>query len=195
MTEPDRDRRTIAVAEEVARTLERHGLRSAVIGALALAAHGYSRATEDLDLGAAADPFTTLPRIQRELEERGWTAHLAQPDAEDPLGGVLTVTGPDFDPVQVVNFVNPLRRRAHPGVEAVATAQRPAGGPALAIVDIPHLVAMKLFTGARRDELDVLELLDRLPAVPVDELRAICSRYRLTAALDRVLAEIGLAGR
>jgi hypothetical protein len=34
---------------------------------------------------------------------------LAEPDAEDPLGGVLTVEASGADPIQIVNYVNPYR--------------------------------------------------------------------------------------
>jgi hypothetical protein len=49
---------TLAAAVRIAALLESMGVESAVIGAIALAVHGYARATEDVDLGiAVADPF------------------------------------------------------------------------------------------------------------------------------------------
>jgi len=77
---------------------------------------------------------------------------------------VLTVTGEDFDPVQVVNFLNPLSRRRNPGSEAVrtATAGAVAGSP-LRLVTLPYLIALKLYAGGYKSRLDVLELLTRNP--------------------------------
>jgi hypothetical protein len=51
--------RTLAVAEQVAALLQAAGVPVALIGAGALAVHGYPRATEDLDLAVSADPFST----------------------------------------------------------------------------------------------------------------------------------------
>lgn len=51
MTDPDA---VIRAAEEIADILESRGVESLVIGAVALAAHGYLRLTEDLDLSVSA---------------------------------------------------------------------------------------------------------------------------------------------
>ena len=48
MSDPEE---VIRAAEEVAGILESRGVGAMVIGAVALAAHGYVRFTEDLDLG------------------------------------------------------------------------------------------------------------------------------------------------
>src|SRR5579871_6837329 len=102
--------RTLQVAERVRKILWEHGVESAVIGAMALAVHGYPRATEHFDLGTHADPFQVLPVVVAQLEREGYRAVLRQPDAGDPVGGVVDVEGEDFDPIQVVNFLNPLGR-------------------------------------------------------------------------------------
>jgi hypothetical protein len=52
MTDPDA---MIRAAEKVADVLQSRGVGSVVIGAVALAAHGYVRFTEDLDLGVNTD--------------------------------------------------------------------------------------------------------------------------------------------
>src|SRR5678815_59533 len=98
----------------------------------------------------------------RDLASR-YEVGLITPDADDPLGGCLNVTGDEFDLVQVVNFDNPFRPGAGgAGRAAVETATPNVLGP-LAVADIPHLVALKLYAGGRKNELDILELLDRNP--------------------------------
>ena len=99
----DRTERTLSVAEAIASSLRESGARSAVIGAIALAFHGYTRATQDVDIATHVDPRTVLRDIGRTLTQQGYTIRLIFPDSDDPLGGVLTVTGSDFDAVQVVN--------------------------------------------------------------------------------------------
>ena len=56
--------RSIAVADEVAAALVAEGAAVAVIGPMALAAHGYIRRTKDVDLGTTTDPFTVLRRVR-----------------------------------------------------------------------------------------------------------------------------------
>ncbi len=153
--------RTLALAAEVAAALKGRGVSSAVIGAVALAVRGYPRATEDVDLATVTDPRTVLLEVARELQARGYEADLAMPDAEDARGGVLTVRAPDADPVQVVNYFNPWTGWVPAGKQAVETAEQGVL-PGLAVVDAPHLVALKLYAGGRKSELDILELFDRL---------------------------------
>lgn len=51
-----REQRTLEVAERVYEVLTNLGADAAVIGAMALAAHGYVRATRDFDLATHVDP-------------------------------------------------------------------------------------------------------------------------------------------
>ena len=68
MAEPgDRTERTLSVAESIANSLRESGTRSAVIGAIALAFHGYARATQDVDIATHVDPRTVLRDVERSL--------------------------------------------------------------------------------------------------------------------------------
>ena len=64
--ERSKPNRTVEVAEQVYDVLRAAGIESAVIGAMALAVHGYVRSTRDLDLATCTDPFLSL----REATER-----------------------------------------------------------------------------------------------------------------------------
>lgn len=178
--------RTLEVAAEVAALLAAHGARCAVIGAVALAVRGYPRATEDLDLATVVRSLGELSALADALRQRGYEVHLALPDAEDPLGGVITVIAPDADPVQVVNYFNPWNGWALVGKEAIESAE-PDALPPLAVVDVPHLVALKLYAGGRKSSLDVLELLSRQQPPALEETRAVCARLGLASELDRAL--------
>jgi hypothetical protein len=177
--------RTIEIAVEVTTLLSSHGAKSAVIGAVALAVRGYTRATADLDLGTVTDATRVLPLIAAELTRRGYDVDLSEPDADDPLGGVLTVRSKDADTVQVVNYLNPWNGWAEVGKEAIDTAE-PNALQSLAVVDVPHLVALKLYAGGRKSQLDVLELLDRHPEA-LESVRAVCERLRLGDELAEVM--------
>jgi hypothetical protein len=89
--------RTVEIAVEVAALLALHGAPSAVIGAIALAVRGYPRATGDLDLATVTDARAVLPKVQAELTRRGYDVQFSEPDADDPLGGVLTVRSDDAE--------------------------------------------------------------------------------------------------
>jgi len=184
--------RTLDVAARVVVILDELGVPSALIGAAALAAHGYPRATEDIDLAVATDPFSVLREAQRRIAARlSVKADLITPDADDPLGGVLTVTGEDFDPVQIVNFHNPLRPLRNPGPEAVETAAPgTVAGTALRVVDLPHLVALKLFAGGYKSRLDVLALLERNPGLDLHGVEQVCARFGLDQELRGIVGEL-----
>lgn len=178
--------RTLAVAERVAQLVRAEGGHVAVIGAIAMAAHRYPRATRDLDLASATDPFTTLARVSDACRVEGWETKLITPDGEDPLGGVLTITGADFRPVQIVNFYNPLRPSRNPGAAAIATAVPAIQGTSLAVVDLAHLIALKLYAGGPRNRADVLELLARNPEGDMSSIEATCARFGLGDELSAI---------
>lgn len=90
MTDPDG---VIRAAEEVTGVLESRGVGALVIGAVALAAHGYVRFTEDLDLGVNTD-LGTLNQVANALRTAGFEVELREPDDQDSLGGVVDVRGP-----------------------------------------------------------------------------------------------------
>lgn len=183
--------KTLAVAERVAEAAREFGLETAIIGAIALAVHGYPRATEDLDLAIYTDPFTTLRELSGKLDALGFHAELRLPDAEDPLGGVLTVTGDDFDTIQLVNYCNPLRGGDNPGYAAIQASEGLLPGTSLRVANLAYLVALKLYAGGVKSKLDVFELLGRNPEASRSDIRDVCARYGLADAFDALLEEFG----
>lgn len=183
--------RSSDVAEELSALLEKRGVRVALIGAAAMAVHGYARATEDIDLATHTDPFSVLREVESEARARGFSVELNLPDADDPLGGVLRVSGEDFSTIDVVNYLNPYRSGADAlAREAIAKAAVPADGSCrLPVVDVPHLVALKLYAGGLKSAADVAELLQRNRG-RVEEVRAVCATFGLTQDLERVLVHV-----
>jgi hypothetical protein len=177
---------TMKLAEAVAFVLEQEQVPCVVIGALALAAYHYPRATEDLDLAVAVAP-SRIAALAARLRTEGWEVEARLPDADDPLGGVIDVRAPGADLVQVVNFDNSpaggFPRLVH---EAVAGA-RSLKGSTLRLADLPALVAFKLYAGGPGSTSDILELLAR-NVIDLAGLRGRCRSLHLDRELERVLA-------
>jgi hypothetical protein len=97
---------TMTTAEQVVSLLAHQGVPTVVIGAAAMAAHGYPRLGGSIDLAIHMD-HVSLNAVMKSLRRAGFDAHWCEPDADDPLGGVMTIVGGDLVPIQVVNFHNP----------------------------------------------------------------------------------------
>ena len=104
---------------------------------------------------------------------------------------MVTVTGDDFDTIQIVNFYNPLRTVDNPRYEAIATADVRLERSTLLVVDLPHLIALKLYAGGPKSKLDVVELLERNPLASRSEIGAVCGRYGAGEDLQKLLVELG----
>lgn len=163
-------------AAKVIHHLEHHGVAAALIGGVALGAHGLARATLDTDI-LVADEAVLDPRFWSTFTDLG-AAEIRRGDADDPLLGIVRFATAD-EPVDVIVgrgawIVSVLQRRLR--IEA--------GGHSLSVVDRADLVLLKLFAGGPQDLLDVRLLLEadegdlrrtvekRLPAAPALALAA-----------------------
>ena len=175
----------LVAAEGVLAVLRRHHVDAVVIGAVALAAHHYVRHAEDLDLGVNAD-LATMRALVVALGEAGFTAELREPDDNDPLGGVIDVTG-SFGRLQIISYAGRFPAVIEDAVRASSMVVR-QGSP-LRLVPIPHLVALKLYAGGLKSKADIIELLSRNPEVDRQEVRALCKKYRLRG-LDALIRQL-----
>lgn len=181
MSDPEDLLRT---AEAVFAILARHQVDAVVIGAVALAAHHYVRQTDDLDLGVTAD-LPKLRAVIASLREAGLAAELREPDADDPLGGVIDVSG-SFGLVQIISYAGRFPAVIEDAVQRATLVVR-EGSP-LRIVPIPHLIALKLYAGGHKSKGDIVELLVRNLDLNLDEVRAVCAQYRLDG-LEELITE------
>jgi hypothetical protein len=175
----------LQAAERVACLLVENGAPAVVIGAVALAAHRYVRHTEDIGLGVDAD----LPKMRvlaAALRNEGFVVDFHEPDGDDPLGGVIDVSG-TFGLVQVVSFSGRFPAVIRDALAAEDIRIRP--GSELRLVPIAQLVAMKLYAGGSGSKSDMIEMLRRNPEVDLEMIRETCRRYRLRG-LDAVLQEL-----
>ncbi len=175
----------LQAAEHIAQILERFQVDCVVIGAVAMAAHHYVRLTNDIDLGVNAG-IQRLREISEFLQAEGYTAELREPDAQDPLGGVIDVRGL-FGLLQIISFSDRFPVVIEDALRTTAVPLRP--GSPLKLVPLPQLVALKLYAGGLKSKADILELLTRNPETDLDEIRNVCTRYRLDG-LDEILREI-----
>lgn len=171
-------------AEKVLAILARHQLDAVVIGAVALAAHHYVRQTDDLDLGVNAD-LPALRAVVASLREAGFEAELREPDAADPLGGVIDVSG-RFGMIQIISYAGRFPAVIEDALRLSTLVVR-EGSP-LKIVPLPHLIALKLYAGGHKSKADIIELLVRNPDLDLGEVRTVCDRY-LVGGIDELIAE------
>lgn len=142
--------------------LDRHEVDYLTIGAFAVIAHGYVRATADIDLVARQDP-ENLERLAAAFADlnarlRGVDADLLGIDPTDPhtlANGASFTLDTDAGPVDYLNDVPgagdyaDLRARA---VEATAA------GVAVRVVGLDDLIRMKRASGRPRDLRDIANL-------------------------------------
>lgn len=143
-------------------TLDAHAVDYLTIGGFAVIAHGYVRATADIDLVAAQDR-DNLVRLAAAFADlgarlRGVDAHLLDIDPTDVAtlaGGASFTLDTDAGPVDYLNDVPgagdyaDLRTRA---VEATAA------GVVVRVVGLDDLIRMKRASGRPQDLRDIANL-------------------------------------
>lgn len=147
---------TPSLLASVTAALDHAGVRYAVIGAGALAAHGIARSTFDLDLfttdAVALDAHTwasvaTDSRIGLDIR-RG--------DSDDPLAGLVRLSATGERDIDVV--VGRYRWQAD-AVERAMPVE--TFGARLPIVTPADLILLKLYAGGAQDHWDIEQLLAR----------------------------------
>lgn len=133
--------------------LARHDLPSAVIGAVAMAAHGVARATMDIDLLLVGREALDSPAWP-ELRQTGIDVAIRRGTADDPLLGVVRLRTVDAAQLDVVvggalwqrNVID----RAAPAKLFDCVAR---------VASASDLVLLKLYAGSPQDRSDILRLL------------------------------------
>jgi hypothetical protein len=166
----------VSLLADVSAALDGAGVPHAVIGAAALAAHGVTRATADLDV-LVTDARCLTPSPWTPLGAKGVAVDIRRGDAADPLAGVVRLTAAGESPVDVIvgrtGWQEAIVRRAARIQVADAT---------VAIVGPADLVLLKLYAGGAQDAWDIAQLLDASPGIEAQvaaglaELPAECTR-------------------
>jgi predicted nucleotidyltransferase len=143
-------------------TLDDYGVDYLAIGGWAVVAHGYVRATVDIDFVADQDA-DNIERLARALASmgarlRGVDADKLDNDPTDPevLGNGASLTmETDFGPIDFLNDVPGARPYVQMRDRSIETS---AAGVRIRVVGLDDLIAMKEASGRDRDHLDIREL-------------------------------------
>lgn len=173
-------------AETISSILSEEGVECVVIGAIALAVHRYVRHTQDVDLGVNAD-LKKMRRLVEVLQLKGYDTVFHEPDGDDPLGGVIDITG-SFGIVQIVSFEDRFPAAIRDALAGEDIRTTPNGK--LRVMPIPQLVALKLYAGGWKSLTDVVEMLRRNPEVDLKEVGETCRKYRIRG-WEKVMGELG----
>jgi hypothetical protein len=149
-----------------------------------MAVHGVTRSTRDLDLFTVlADALRT--ETWQTLQRAGVEVRIERGDPDDPLAGVVRLSGPGEHPIDVIVGKSPwqadvLQRSRRAAIEGVDV---PVAAPA-------DLILLKLYAGGPQDAWDIEQLLAGLGRATVardvdaaigalpDECRRLWERIR-----------------
>jgi hypothetical protein len=158
--------------EPVRRVLDRLRVPYALIGAQAMAARGYLRATLDVDF-LTTDERVLDPAVWSGLEQEGAVVEAHRGDAEDPLGGVVHLLLADGTDVDVVvgrwRWEAQIIERAEP---------LPIAGTLVRVPRTSDLILLKLAAGGYLDMRDAAALM------------AVADRDALVAAVEAHIGEV-----
>ena len=137
--------------------LNDQGLSCAMIGATAMAAHGVSRATLDLDLLLVGRDSLDSPAWQS-LREAGIDVDVRRGSPDDPLVGVIRLQSPGEAPIDIVVGSFAWQRRAIERANVVTLK-----GTAVRVATSRDLILLKLYAGSPQDRWDISRLLTASP--------------------------------
>jgi predicted nucleotidyltransferase len=147
----------LTLLARVVATLRAREIPFAVVGAAAMAVHGVTRATRDVDL-LATERASLEPGTWASLAGQGVAVDVRAGDASDPLAGVVRFTLPGTSPVDVVVGRAAWQR----DVIARATATI-VDGVEVPVVRPADLILLKLYAGGPQDAWDVVQVIGLPP--------------------------------
>lgn len=172
-----------AVLVLVSGELRRAGIDHALIGALAMGAHGAGRFTYDVDLLADGSRAEDVDRILRGL---GYAVLHRSENAgnylsEDPAKGR-------------VDFL--FARRPHSRAMLARARPRSAAGVEVLVVDAEDLIGFKVQSSSnnprrrRQDMADVQRILELVPDLDLERIREYFQLFDREKELDELLATV-----
>jgi hypothetical protein len=133
--------------------MSKNGLRFALIGATAMAAHGVSRSTMDVDLLLVGHESLDSP-AWNEIRQSGASVEVRRGSGDDPLAGVVRIARKGEPSVNIIVGSAPWQRRA---IDRATPAE--LDGTSLPVASARDLIQLKHFAGSPQDRWDVDRLL------------------------------------
>ena len=173
---------------DVAELLAEQGVRYAVIGAMAAAAHGVVRASLGADAVVALQ-VQEARVLRQSLIEAGYQAQLRVGDVDDPIPALIEVRDCHGNRVDLLIGLRGMDPEALSRTRQVSFA-----GATLEIAGREDFVAMKAFAGEPVDLADARAVMDLdRGSLDMDLLRRLAQRFgRETVTAVEVL--VGAAG-
>ncbi len=144
----------MSLLRDVIAVLEAEDIPHALVGAAALAVHGVSRATADMDL-LTVDARALQRPLWSGIESRGARLRLLEGDPEDPLLGGIRLSLPEGGIVDVI-----VGRFAWQREIVEASELLPIGELSVRVARPAGLVLLKLYAGGPKDAWDIRALLE-----------------------------------
>jgi hypothetical protein len=141
---------------EVVAVLNRERTSHALIGATAMAVHGVSRATADVDL-LTLHSSVLRRELWTALEARGIQVRVLKGDPDDPLAGTVRIVA-DPETVDIV-----VGRHAWQQEIVDAAVESSVAGVPVRVVRAAGLILLKLYAGGPKDAWDIRSLLEARP--------------------------------
>ena len=142
---------SLSLQARIGSALDTADIPYALIGAGALAVHGVSRSTLDLDL-LTTDPRVFGPDFWNDLHDV--TIDIRRGDADDPLAGVVRFSVPGERDVDLIVGRHPWQDTAVRRATRVS-----AGDLVVPVVGVADLILLKLYAGGAQDLWDIQQLL------------------------------------
>ena len=136
--------------------LRERGIPFAVIGAAAMAVHGVSRSTRDVDLLTLA-PDCLEESFWPPLASPGVEVTIRRGDAEDPLAGVVRFAATGQHPLDLI-----VGRSAWQAGILQRARETPVDGVPVPVAGRADLIVLKLYAGGPQDAAESRRLWARI---------------------------------
>ena len=159
---------------QVGQVMDEAGVRWCAIGALAVAYHGWVRASMDADaLVTMRDSKVNSEQLIALLRSRGWEVEFRDGDMGDPIGFVIRIRDGQRNMVDLIGGIRKLdpaffERRIDTELD----------GMKLRFASVEDLVALKIFAGGPKDLEDAAGVLEiRGASINRELLVSLCHRF------------------
>ena len=156
----------------------------ALIGGLAVAAHGGTRLTKDIDF-LIDWPISDAKSLALSLTEGGLPAEARRGDIDDPLAGVIRMDISAGAAVVRCDLLFPSKTWHREAVQSASRVE--LEGLALPVVRPGHLFLLKLEAGGTLDLFDAAQLFYLQSSEERERWRQLASRHRLSRAFKACL--------